>query len=303
MSGFRFAYHPSVRDRVRPLLAEAPRLRADAASRLGQPVLASVEVRVAVNGVDLERVVPTDAVQGKDASIDRANGLVAFSLSDDADASRSSAIARSALGELALLEATGGAVAPWFRIGFVGGFAEPASFARRRIWWSAAMAGLNPSLADVDARLRLEARTGDVPEAMSVDAVDFLERSPNDFRRLVSACRSGTSFEAALADSYGLDAPSLEQRLVTDLRRHRAATWVGLVALVAWLASFGFQLVRKRRRARAAECAAAREALVPKVRFVTPLPTRRARVTPGPREPLDPDVPMVSHDGDWHTLH
>src|SRR5688572_487032 len=43
----RFAYHPSVIDTVQPLIQEADAFKAELEQRLGQPILKSVDVRVA----------------------------------------------------------------------------------------------------------------------------------------------------------------------------------------------------------------------------------------------------------------
>ncbi|MBM4359531.1 MAG: hypothetical protein FJ096_15615 [Deltaproteobacteria bacterium] len=301
VSGFRFVYHPSVRDRLRPLFTDAPLARAELSSLLGRPVLTGVEVRVAVNRVDLDRVLTSGATEGKDASIDAARATVALCLAADADGAR--ALLRSALAELALHEAAGDRVARWFRIGFVGRFAEPSSFARRRAFWHAAMVEVRPSLAELDARLRLEVRAGDWPEAAAVELVAQLAGSPDAFQRLVTRLHAGTAFEPALLEVHALDASALELRLASELRRQRAALGLGLAVLAIWGAVFATHVVRVRRRARAEEEARARAALVPVVRVATMPSRRRRQERPDPVEPTDSEVPRVAHDGGWHTLH
>src|SRR5262249_18257305 len=55
-----FAYHPSARKRVRALIADAPRARAELAATLGAEVLTSVEVRLAALTAEMARLAPVE---------------------------------------------------------------------------------------------------------------------------------------------------------------------------------------------------------------------------------------------------
>lgn len=57
-AGIRFAYHPSSRDRVRPLIESAAEVRQALRSELNQPILGTVEVRVAMTEADFGRIMP-----------------------------------------------------------------------------------------------------------------------------------------------------------------------------------------------------------------------------------------------------
>jgi hypothetical protein len=87
--GFEFDYHPSVRERVRPLVEDAARARAELEAILGRAVLPSVVVRIGESVVDLERVLPESASAGREVTVVGQARLVAFSAdADDAVATR-----------------------------------------------------------------------------------------------------------------------------------------------------------------------------------------------------------------------
>jgi hypothetical protein len=301
--GFRFAYHPSTRDEVRALIDAALGIRDELRARLGRPVLELTRVHVAVSAVDLERVVPEGASRGKDAVVDAPSSLVAFELRPAPDVERAVELFRSGLAELALAETFGDRAPAWFRVGFVGGFAEPSSFARRRALFGVAMRSSAPRLDELDAALRTSNRAGDDAEAQAVELVRMLEASPSAFGRLMTAGAEGRRFEEAFSDAYRLELSALEDRLTRELSRHRAASWLGIAVVAFWLAVLAVHRGRARRRIAAASAKIEAEPVlvVAEIREAPSSKGKRARRRSV--EPYESEVPRVSHDGRWHTLH
>lgn len=56
-----FSYHPSVRERVQPLIAEADKIKAELEGWLGRPVLKGVRVDVARTAGEMETLAPIGA--------------------------------------------------------------------------------------------------------------------------------------------------------------------------------------------------------------------------------------------------
>jgi len=251
-----------------------------------------------MSAVDLERVVPEGASRGKDAVVDSASSLVAFELRPAPDADRALQTFRSALAELALAEVFGGRAPTWFRVGFVGGFASASSLARRRALWSVAMKAHPPRLEELDAALRSRTRAGDDAEAQAVELVRMLEASPAAFGRLAAA---GRTFDEALSDAYRLEPSALEDRLTRELSRHRAASWLSVLVLGFWAVVAVAHRVRARRRT--APPSATEEPGRALAEVVDARLTKSKSVRRRSLEPYEPEVPRVSHDGRWHTLH
>lgn len=306
LEGVRFAYHPSVRDRVRPLIEDAAEVRAELSAKLGKTVLTGVEVRVAVNGVDLERVLTGHELRGRDSFVDAERSSVAFGLADDADRARSSVVFRSALAELAFQEATGGRAPRWMRFGFVGAYAEPSSIARSHASFRAALGGVRPRLADIDARLAREHRVGDFAEAVAVDLVEMLEQSKEAFHRLVADCAADTPIGDALSREFGFDESEFERALTARTRGRLVGVSLGVAALGSILAYVFGRFVRSWHIARVRGSRRAHRPQRPhrpNVRGVIVAMKRRPRRSRAPIKLVNPEVPKVAYDGDWHTLH
>jgi hypothetical protein len=136
----------------------------------------------------------------------------------------------------------------------------------------------------------------------------FLLRSADRarFASLVSRVRSGAAFDRALADAYGTDVRRLEYEWREELTKRYGYTpvltggsivWVGIIGLMA----IGW--VRKRRRAKAklAEWEEEERAIDEAAERARAATQAVAEGTSMPKQP--PALPMVEHQGEWHTLH
>lgn len=299
-AGLHFGYHPSVRDRVRPLLEQADGVREELRSRIGRPVLASVRVRVAVGAVDLERVLPTEGERSLDVVVDSSSGTLAFSIPEDWSDARAQAALRRGFAELALSEVAVEDCPRWFHAGFVHGFAEPAALPRRWRVWTATMTGGLLPLDEIEARAIANARPDEPALAQATDLVRMLAGKPEEFRALLAHATDSTPFDEALSRVYRFDSSGLEVRWREELARVRRMSWLGFGALVAGSALACVALWRRSRR-RPSPLDAAEPTRSPDVTDPPPAGERAPRTFLPPKGVSG--VPRVSHDGRWHTLH
>ncbi|MEZ4444277.1 MAG: hypothetical protein R3B72_34710 [Polyangiaceae bacterium] len=313
-AGIRFAYHPSARERVRMLIEDAGPVRAELSERLGRAVLANVEVRMARGSSDFERIVPGGSEQGQSMLAFGQLRLLVMSLRATPSAGRDVRAAfRRGMAYLALDEVVGLHAAPrWFRLGFALDFSGVDSLARARaLWWASMERRLIP-LVDLDWHLAGGVGSDSLAAAEAADFVDFLSSADfaeDAFPRLLETTEQiareqpdlGTAaLEAGLARVYQGDAASLEGAWREDFAKHRAFLPVLLGGTALWVAiALAVQLRRRLRRSR------------PEPRPAPPEKPRRRRRSRRSLRPLPPprvdhgevDVPKVSHDGRWHTLH
>ena len=310
--GFEFDYHPSVRERVRPLVEDAARARAELEAILGRAVLPRVVVRIGVSVVDLERVLPEGASAGREVTVVGSARLVAFSAeADDAVATRAF---REGLAELALGDATNGPLPVWFRVGFVRFFAVPRSLSRSRTAWLGSLTGPSWSLEELDRRLAEDSAAGSLPEAEAVERTSALLGDPGGFHRLIAECARSSSgavagtFEEALAAAYRTDAQGWQRRWDAEAQRVRVASWACFAAL-SFLLGTAVMLAWRRaldRRPVVDEPPPAPRSCPPisvrTVRAVRAFRSSQTKPSPPLAQP-DAELPRVSHDGRWHTLH
>lgn len=298
--GIRFRYHPSARERVRILIEEAPAVQARLRGLLGLAVLDDVEVRVAVGPGDFARVVPATAPRGSDVLALGDRAVLVLSLpSAPVSASQVRADFRRGMAYLALDEASEQRTLPrWFRIGFAHHFAGDGQLARHRaLWWASMERRLLP-LADLDWYLTEPPAADSVPGAQAVDFVAFLlEADPAGFPALLEAVRAGDDLEDALGLAYQRGLPGLERDWRSHLARHEAFLPIGVAGTALWVLLALGVIVRRRWRRREV----AQERPSSRVAPGRPRPARERR-TPKIELP-EPEVPKVSHDGRWHTLH
>lgn len=312
VAGIRFAYHPSARDRTRALIEAAPLVRSELVAQLGSAVLESMEVRVAVGSADFSRIVPPLSPQGSGvlAFHERVTLVIGLHASGPSSSSDTSTAFRRGMALLALDEITDGQALPrWFRIGYALHFSGEGRLARARsLWWASMQQRLIP-LVDLDWYLFDRASYQSVAAAEAADFVGFLlegERAEG-LRRLCEEVRAGHSFEQALRTAYQDDARGLEQAWRQDVARHRAFLPILLGSTGLWiLLALGLAL-RRRWRRRASEPVDVGDGAItePSQRLALKLPRRkRKRQSRLPRtETPAPEVPKVSHNGRWHTLH
>jgi hypothetical protein len=301
-AGIRFAYHPSARDRVRVLIAEADEVRAQLSEQLGRVVLAEVDVRVARGSSDFERIVPAGGGIGSPVIAYSQLGLLVMSLRASPSTSGDVRAAfRRGMAHLALDEVAGTQTLPrWFRLGFALNYAGPSSLARgRSLWWASMQQRMIP-VVDLDWHLQGAAGPDSVAAAEAADFVRFLVEQDRGrtLPRLLETAREANSFDEALATSFQSDAPSLERAWRQDVAKHKAFVPVLVVGTGLWIALGLIVQLRRRRRLRDAETVKAKS-----VKVVTTQPKRKPRSRKPTTEIPEPVVPKVSHNGRWHTLH
>ncbi len=312
VAGIRFAYHPSARDRTRALIESAPLVRSELVAQLGSAVLESMDVRVAVGSADFSRIVPPLSPQGSGvlAFHERATLVIGLHASGPSSSIDTSTAFRRGMALLALDEITDGQALPrWFRIGYALHFSGEGRLARARsLWWASMQQRLIP-LVDLDWYLFDRASYQSVAAAEAADFIGFLlegERAEG-LLRLCEEVRAGHSFEQALRTAYQDDASGLEQAWREDVARHRAFLPILLGSTGLWiLLALGLAL-RRRWRRRASEPVEVGHGATtePSQQVALKLPRRKGKGESRlPRtEPPAPDVPKVSHNGRWHTLH
>lgn len=303
-TGIRFAYHPSARERVRALIEESDEIRSALSVLLGEPVLSSVDVRVAVGSGDFDRVVPTGTPRGiGPVAISQARLLVMALRAGPTSSKEILAAFRRGLALLALDEVAGFEHLPrWVRVGFALHFAGEGSLQRARaLWWASLERRLLP-LADLDHHLLDRADHETVAAAQAADFVAFLlapERS-DAWPQLMHASRDHTFADAAL-EAYQEDADALERAWRQDVAKHKTFLPILGAGTGLWvLLAAGVQL-RRRMRSRRGDThdKQAMPASKPKTARSAKNKRRRAAVTQIP----EPEIPKVSHNGRWHTLH
>lgn len=336
--GLRFAYHPSARDQVRPLVEAAASQRAELGRLLGRRVLTRAEVRFGLGLTDLSRITPY--VVGSPSSSFPELSLVVVDLGAvEPDGSEARDALGHGLAHLALDEVTRAATVPrWLHEGLALHLG-PGSVAHASIKLGARalrhellrLEELDSALGGHDPALTLAA------SAQAADWLGFLlepERAEL-FPKLVARLAQGERATSALSATYGAPAARLEAAWRADLARRAVFAPVlgaGLLAAAVLLAaSYG---LRRLLRARAARTATAptkprvvlrpapapndgpRHLVIESVEGSGAGPELRVHVVriqaddpledellSGRPHPADDELPRVSHEGRWHTLH
>lgn len=319
--GIRFAYHPSTRERVRPLFERAGAIRASLAALTGADVLRRVEVRVAAVPAEMANLSPGDVPASVGSIAFFEPRLVVMSVLAPASSSPVDvqAALTHGLAHIALDEAAEGASLPaWFHEGFALDVAEGTSLGSAHTLVDAAIFGRFLSFEE----LASEVGQGGLADAQAADFVRFLA-SARDGRtaqpalaRLLRRVRDGEPFDRALIASLdAADHAAVEARWSHDRARRYAFLPVFLVLLAAsGILASAWVAVARSRRARIAAAAAARARR--ERPLASPKPVRApakiaaaARLAAGRGRdaaihiPREPEVPKVEHNGEWHTLH
>ncbi|WP_437333618.1 peptidase MA family metallohydrolase [Sorangium sp. So ce394] len=315
------AYHPSTRDRVRPLFSRADAVRAELGALLGREALAApVKVRIAASPAELDRLVP-GGVAGPATAV--SFGALRLAILSDAprlgvDAPDLESAFRHALAHLALDEATGGAPIPrWFHEGFAAHAAGDGFAGRAQRLSIAALRGRLLPLDELEASLSDAGDTaGSLALAQAADVVRYLvdiERRQR-FARALDEVRAGAPLAAALEVAYASTDRELELAWRADVARRYGFVPVlaGSLLLIALVVAgkLAVQRLRARRSlpppAPRRRLRAAREAVEMRHRSSRPS-TAQLVATLGARHrgdgDGDADVPKVEHNGQWHTLH
>jgi hypothetical protein len=322
-----FAYPPSTRERVEPLIRDADKIRAELAVRLGQQVLRKVHVRIARTPGEMSTLAPEGAPYPKYASGVAYSeiGLVLLTLTpvhpnalDDVGE-----VFRHELAHIALGDAVGDSrrVPHWFNEGLAVHLSGESSLLRLRTLWSATLSGRLIPLERLDANFPADAMAADLAYAESADVVRFLLRQQERerFPRLIERVHDGQSFATALRDAYGLDFVSLEYEWREEIARKYSFWPVLFSGTIVWLGVLGLFVIawqkRRRKSQKTLEQWAKDEARVepgvpgvsvaPRVHIVLPgqQPAEPPELPAIANAPIEAEVPKVEHEGQWHTLH
>jgi hypothetical protein len=312
----KLVYHPSTRDRVRPLIGRAAGIRAELGALLGrEALLTPVEVRIAAAPAELDRLAPRP--------IEGATTAAAFGELRLAVISAASRLAldppdldsafRHQLAHLALDEASGGAALPrWLHEGFAVHAAGERSALRAQTLCLASLRGRLVPLSELDALLEQESPEATIAGAQAADFARFLLQPDRQarFGDFIERARSGEPSAEALARSYGSGLAELELAWRGNMARRYGFVPVLAGTLVVLGLFIGGALAVRRMRTRRAHPLSPRRKLRPDPppRPRPPRPTTSPIVAARGARPRgdadsDPDVPKVEHDGRWYTLH
>jgi hypothetical protein len=306
----QLAYHPSARERVRPLIEQADDVRASIRDDLGKDVLEHVNVRVAAVSGELARLAPAEPPAGTSAIAFGEHSLVVLALSSplSAEPRDLDATLRHLLAHVALDEAAEGTAVPaWLHEAYAVESSGEAETLRAQ---TMALASLRQEL------LPLRNLGVDYPESLPhasiarAQAGDFVRFvRDQDERRLgplVDGFRAKGTLEGAIAHAYGVDVATFEGAWRRDVARRYSFLPIMLGGALVWLLVATFSTLRRARRARASEEREEEPAHEVETTVVHVAP----RVVDDSDEPIEPrllpmaaEVPKIEHDGRWHTLH
>lgn len=322
----RFIYHPSSRERVQPLIAQAEAVRHDLTERLGFPVLTEVRVEVARTPGEMATFAPSGAPYPEYAAGVAYSelGLVLLSLTpvhpgEEQDLGE---VFRHELAHVALHDALNGQNVPrWFNEGFAVFASGESSFTRMKTLSMATVGGSLIPLHELERTFPDDETKAQVAYAQAVDVLRFLVRreDAHRFRALVSELREGKSFEQAVLDAYAVDLATLELEWRDDASRRYTFVPILLSGTFFWVIALALAVWAWRRRKRRDKLTLQRwareEAVEDLQRARLALRSEAARVhivlAKGAEVPVaqlaastsEKEIPVVEHDGSWHTLH
>jgi len=322
----RFVYHPSSRERVQPLIAQAEAVRHDLTERLGFPVLTEVRVQIARTTGEMATFAPSGAPYPEYAAGVAYSelGLVLLSLTpihagQEQDLGE---VFRHELAHVALHDALNGQAVPrWFNEGFAVFASGESSFGRMKTLAMSTVGGSLIPLHELERSFPNDETKAQVAYAEAVDVVRFLVRREDihRFRALVSELREGKAFEQAVLDAYAVDLATLEAEWRDDASRRYTFLPILLSGTFFWVIALGLAVWAWRRRKRRDKLTlqqwARDEAAEDLQRARLAMRSEAARVhivlakgadVPVAQLPVpgsEVEVPVVEHDGSWHTLH
>lgn len=326
-------YAPSVWPRVEPLIAVAEQARVDLRRQLGEDVLQSVHIRIARTVGEMANLAPKGAPYPAYASGVAYSriGLVLLAVYPKHPNSvhNLEEILRHELVHVALHDALKGHDVPrWFNEGLAVHLSGEGVYQRTKTLWVSTLAGNLLPLSSLDRNFPNGLVETPLAYAQSADIVRYLLLGHGEerFAMLLRRLSRGQSFESALDDAYAVDLASLEYDWRQEVAKRYSfwplllsgsVVWIGAIGLffVGWWKKRKKQTETLQRWAREEALEEARAARldspgeqVPRVHIVLsgaregevlssfPPPSGIART-------MDPEVPKVEHDGNWHTLH
>ncbi|HTB72514.1 MAG TPA: peptidase MA family metallohydrolase [Polyangiaceae bacterium] len=306
----------SIGDRGDALLREADAFRARLAEDFGQPALEGVVVRVARTPEQMTELAPETAPPPAYAAGVAYPSLHLVLLTLQApqtwDAPDLLELLRHELTHVALTEAVAGHHVPrWFDEGLAIHESGELPWARTKTLWDATLGKHLLPLSYLDRGFPGDSYEVNEAYAESADFVRFLMRDTDRarFGALLQRVRVGIPFDRTLEDAYGADVRKLEYEWREELGRRFGVipmiTGGGLLwVLIAGLAGAAWMKKRRRARAKLAEWAR-EEAEMDAAIAASRAPREGAAGLPSDDDvpPRMPSVPVVEHDGRWHTLH
>jgi len=333
----KFVYHPSIRERVQPLIDDAAAARTMLTEWVGQPVLHEVRVVVARTPGEMEMFAPPGApYPGYAAGVAYPEiGLVLLTNQPVHPNSNHDLgeVFRHELAHIALEDAVSGRPVPrWFNEGFAVLASGETSYVRLQTLWTATVSDSLLSLGQMERTFPSTESQVDIAYAQAADIVRFLVRreEKHRFRGLISGLRDGETMDRALLNSYGEETATLESEWREDVAKRYTFWPVLFSGTVIWAGTLGLFAVgwRKRRRKaastlarwereEAAEDEARRNRALradaapppPRVHIVLARSSQQGDDAPPSIPPAamhrlpEIEVPKVEHDGSWHTLH
>jgi hypothetical protein len=321
----RFAYPASAHGRVQPLVEAAIDVREALASELGRPVLERLEVRIVRSFDEMTALAPV-GFPPPDYAVGVAYArfrlvLISLVAPGSVEPPVLPEVFRHELAHVALHDAVGGRPVPrWFNEGFAVHASGESSMVRAKTLWSATLSKRLLPMGDLDRSFPASSDLASVAYAQSADFVRFLLRRQDRgrFAMFVERLGRGEAFDAAMTDAYATDTRTLELQWRDEVSKRYSWVPVLLGGGVFWVGAFGvigFGWWRRRRQHRltlerwAREEAAEdrrRELAARAQTLDEPLATdvgAEARPTPAVMKRTEAGVPMIEHDGRWHTLH
>jgi hypothetical protein len=306
----------SIDDRGTPLLREADAFRSRLAEDFGQPAIEGVVVRVARTPEQMAELAPEGAPPPPYAAGVAYPSLhlvlLALRAPQTWDAPDLSELLAHELTHVALTDAVAGHRVPrWFDEGLAIHESGEVPWARTKTLWDATLGKHLLPLSYLDRGFPADSYEVNEAYAESADFVRFLMRDTDRarFGALLQRVRVGVPFDRTLEDAYGADVRKLEYEWREELGRRFGVIpmitgggllWVAIAGLAgaAWL--------KKRRRAKAKLAEWAREeAEMDAALAASRAPSEGAAGVGADDDvpPRMPSVPVVEHDGRWHTLH
>jgi len=331
----KFVYHPSIRERVQPLIADAAATRTALTEWVGQPVLSEVRVVVARTPGEMAMLAPANApfpewAAGVAYPEVRLVLLTVLPVHPSSQHDLAE-VFRHELAHVALEDAVSGRPIPrWFNEGFAVMASGETAFARMSTLWSATVSDHLLSLSELDRTFPAKEWDAEVAYAEAADVVRFLVRreEKHRFRGLVSRLRDGETMDSALFNSYGEQTATLESEWREDVAKRYTFWPVLFSGSIIWAGTLGLFAVGWRKKRRKAAATLARwereEAAEDEVRRrlalradpTAPSPRVHIVLAQTPNDDAPPsvppamlqrlpeiEVPKVEHDGQWHTLH
>jgi hypothetical protein len=307
----------SIRDRGEALLGQADDFRVRLSEDFGQPALAHVLVRIARTPDQMAELAPPGAPPPAYAAGVAYPSirliLLALQAPETWDAPDLPELLRHELTHMALGDAVASHHVPrWFDEGLAIQESGELPWLRTKTLWDSTLGKRLLPLSELDRGFPSGGYQVNEAYAESADFVRFLMRDADRarFGSLLERVRAGVPFDRTLEDAYGADVRKLEYEWREELGRRFGVlpmlTGGGLLWVVV-MGLAGAAWLKRRRRAKIKLAQWAREEAEMDATIAA---SRAAGATPAnPRTPEDdvpprmPSIPVVEHDGRWHTLH